>query len=247
MNLSFARPSKPISMAKFPVIRPKPSSAFLLILISALIGFELFNFSTTDYALRDLLGDLTFFEYRWSTILALAFCGIDFAGIGKLFGGKAQQRETRESWYLFAAWLLAAAMNAMLTWWGVALAISDHVVKSSAVLDTRTITVMVPLFVAVMVWLIRILVIGSLSAAAEAITTSERVQPEKPVIRRDNVPAKPAGTPILNRMNPITPNTLRSNAQLHNRSPRTEPTYHSLRGNQNSSVNGSGTFNSSGR
>jgi hypothetical protein len=31
--------------------------------------------------------------------------------------------EPAEVWYLFGAWLLAAAMNAMLTWWGVSVAI----------------------------------------------------------------------------------------------------------------------------
>ena len=233
-------------MAKFPVIRPKPSSAFLLILISALIAFELFNFSTTDFALRDLLGDLKFMGYQWSTILALAFCGIDFAGIAKLFGGEEKKQDTKESWYLFAAWLLAAAMNAMLTWWGVALAISDHVVKSSAVLDTRMLTVGVPLFVAIMVWLIRILVIGSLSSAAESLRSPTASQAPTPTVRRESIPAKPASTPILNRMNPVTPSNIRSNINLSKSRSRGEPTYHSLHNTTNKPAN-SGILNSSSR
>ena len=89
--------------------------AFGIIIIAALLAFEIFNFSTTDYALSDLLGDLSFLGVRWATILAIAFCGIDFAGIARLFTPEEGADEPAEVWYLFGAWLLAATMNAMLT------------------------------------------------------------------------------------------------------------------------------------
>ena len=54
------------------------------ILLGALLAFEVFNYSTTDFALRDVLGDLRFAGIHWSTILSIAFCGIDFAGIARL-------------------------------------------------------------------------------------------------------------------------------------------------------------------
>src|SRR5512134_2184796 len=84
--------------------------AFGLIIIAALIAFEIFNFSTTMYALSDLLGDLEFASIKWATILAIAFCGIDFAGIARLFTPEAGDKEPSEAWYLFGAWLLAATM-----------------------------------------------------------------------------------------------------------------------------------------
>jgi hypothetical protein len=91
---------------------------FGLMIIAALLAFEAFNYTTTDYALRDLLGDLDFLGIYWATILAIAFCGIDFAGIARLFTPEQGSDEPVEVWYLFGAWLLAATMNAMLTWWG---------------------------------------------------------------------------------------------------------------------------------
>jgi hypothetical protein len=94
-----------------------------LILAVALAGFEMFNFSTTQYALGDLLGNLKFFGIQWATILAIAFCGIDFAGIGRLFLPDNEGSSGQETWYLFGAWLLAATMNALLTWWGVSMAL----------------------------------------------------------------------------------------------------------------------------
>ena len=43
-----------------------------MIILGALVAFEVFNFSTTEFALRDLLGSLNFAGFRWSSILAVA-------------------------------------------------------------------------------------------------------------------------------------------------------------------------------
>ena len=63
----------------------KRGAAWGAIIIAALMAFEIFNYSTTEFALGDVLGSLRFLGIRWSTIMALAFCGIDFAGIARLF------------------------------------------------------------------------------------------------------------------------------------------------------------------
>ena len=106
----------------------KPSRGLILgvWILGALVAFEIFNYTTTDFALSDLLGDLRFMGLRWATILAIAFCGIDFAGLARLFTSERGGGEPKEVWYLFGAWLLAAGMNAMLTWWGVAIAVLNH-------------------------------------------------------------------------------------------------------------------------
>ncbi|MBE0696566.1 MAG: hypothetical protein IH586_06555 [Anaerolineaceae bacterium] len=147
----------------------KPSIAFVVMIFGALIAFEIFNYSTTDLALGDLLGNLTFAGIHWSTILALAFCGIDFAGIARLFTPEQGMDEPKEVWYLFGAWMLAATMNAILTWWGVSMAVANHSTQSSTVIDPKTITTVVPVFVAIMVWVIRILIIGTLSLAMDRL------------------------------------------------------------------------------
>jgi uncharacterized membrane protein YgcG len=164
-------PSNTQSSLNYPeaLNKVKPNLAFVVIILGALIAFEIFNYSTTDHALRDLLGNLTFAGLRWSTILAIAFCGIDFAGIARLFTPEQGSDEPKEVWYLFGAWLLAATMNAVLTWWGVSMAIANHSLQSSTVIDPQMITTVVPLFVAIMVWVIRILIIGSLSLAMDRL------------------------------------------------------------------------------
>jgi len=143
--------------------------AWGVIIIGALLAFEMFNYSTTQFALNDVLGNLKFAGIRWATILALAFCGIDFAGIARLLTPEQGRDEPAEVWYLFGAWLLAAAMNATLTWWGVAVAISSHSTLSSEVISNTTLTRVVPVFVAIMVWLIRVLIIGTFSVKGEKL------------------------------------------------------------------------------
>jgi hypothetical protein len=149
------------------------------ILVGALLAFEIFNYSTTDFALTDLLGrELKFAGMRWATILSIAFCGIDFAGIARLFTPEQGREEPAEVWYLFGAWLLAASMNACLTWWGISVAVMSHTVVGSSLVSQATMTKAIPVFVAVMVWLIRVLIIGTFSMAGE---------------RLFNIGARPAG------------------------------------------------------
>ncbi len=171
----------------------RPSLAFVVIIFGALIAFEIFNFSTTDHALGDLLGDLTFAGLPWSTVLAVAFCGIDFAGIARLFTPEQGMDEPKEVWYLFGAWLLAATMNAILTWWGVSIAVAQHGVQSSSVVDPRTITSVVPVFVAIMVWVIRILIIGTLSLTLDRMLHPGLAQrtPLQSVMNTQHTPVHP--------------------------------------------------------
>ena len=194
------------------------------ILVTALLAFEVFNYSTTDFALRDVLGDLRFAGLRWSTVLSIAFCGIDFAGIARLFTPEKGRDEPAEVWYLFGAWLLAATMNAMLTWWGVSIAVLNHASAGSVLLGQATMTKAVPIFVAVMVWLIRVLIIGTFSVAGENLFSLAEDQPYSQ--RRAQRPAVepvrgPAPTFVRPAVKPIS-------AMPNNRPSRVEPSYHPI-------------------
>jgi hypothetical protein len=157
-----------------------------VIIITALFAFEVFNYSTTDFALTDLLGNLRFAGLRWATILAIAFCGIDFAGIARLFTPEGTHKTDNETWYLFGAWLLAATMNAMLTWWGVSLAILNHDTLGNAVIGREVLLRAVPIFVALMVWLIRVLIIGTFSVAGDRLFSIGDEQRPRQIARPAN-------------------------------------------------------------
>src|SRR6185295_3405001 len=112
--------SMPIKLSLLPVILKAARKRGLIfggIILSALLAFEVFNYSSTSFALQGILGNLAFGPLKWATILAIAFCGIDFAGIARIFTPEKGRDEPAEVWYLFAAWLLAATFNATLTWW----------------------------------------------------------------------------------------------------------------------------------
>lgn len=140
-----------------------------IILVVALIAFEIFNFDTTRFALNNLLGDVAFFSIAWATILAIAFCAIDFAGLARLFTPeKSLKDEPRAVWFLMGAWLLGATMNAVMTWWAVSVSLLSHEFGNE-VLGREALLRYVPIFVAGLVWLTRILFIGAFSVAGEHI------------------------------------------------------------------------------
>ncbi len=166
-------------------------AAWGAMIIAALLAFEVFNFSTTQYALHDMLGDLAFAGMKWATILAIAFCGIDFAGIARIFTPEQGRDEPAEVYYLFGAWMLAAGFNATLTWWGVSVAIaSNGAIQGTAAVSAATLTKVVPIFVAAMVWLVRLLIIGTFSLAGDRLfTTAQANQNSYP--RQYNPPPQP--------------------------------------------------------
>lgn len=231
MNYADSRSSfNPLDRLRHLRVRPGLLTGGLI--IGALLAFEVFNYSTTDYALRDLLGELTFAGVHWATILAIAFCGIDFAGIARLFTPQQGSDEPKEVWYLFGAWLLAATMNAGLTWWGISMAIVNHSVQSTAVIDTDTLTKVIPVFVALMVWVIRILIIGTLSVAGDRLFGGETQRPSVRNTRSTGIaasaqPVNLAGPTPAHRTSSFS-SSLRQAANNAEPAPRPEPTYHSV-------------------
>jgi hypothetical protein len=205
----------------------KRGALFGIVLLGALAAFEIFNYSTTEFALNDLLGtSLRFMGIRWATILSLAFCGIDFAGIARLFTPEQGRREPVEVWYLLGAWLLAAAMNATLTWWGVAVAVRSHPVLSDLVMKRETLVSAVPIFVALMVWVIRVLLIGTFSMAGERMFSMLGDRPAP--TQRLNTTMRPAQVPLARPAILRTSQNTPRNRPLRpvRPAPKPEPTYH---------------------
>ena len=222
-------------------------AAWGIMIIGALLAFEIFNFSTTQFALLDVLGGLTFAGFRWASILAIAFCGIDFAGIARIFTPEQGADEPKEIYYLFGAWLLAAGFNAILTWWGVSVAIVNNVSQSGeAIISNQTMTKVVPIFVAAMILLIRVLIIGTFSLAGDRLFTTEQRSAYNHPRPAQQQTYRPANQPILrpasslNRPVQGAQNTFRPAPkpplQQTSFTPR-EPSYHNL------SYNGNGQNN----
>lgn len=206
----------------------KRGAIFGVILVAALLSFEVFNFSTTAFALSDVLGDLKTGGVPWSTILAFAFCGIDFAGIARIFTPQQGRDEPAEVWYLFGAWLLAAGFNATLTWWGVSVAVLEHQSAGTALIGEATLIKAVPIFVAVMVWLIRVLIIGTFSMAGENMFTMVEVQPSAQRNLQPNLQSNPRPLTQTQRIQPNANYPRPAPKPLPINRPIPEPTYHPI-------------------
>lgn len=144
-----------------------------IILSVALFAFEIFNFDTTQYALRNLLGEVRFAGILWATILAIAFCAIDFAGLVRIVTPEKGREEPKVVWFLMGAWLLGTMANAIMTWWAVSLTLLNHDFGNE-VLSRQQLLRYVPIFVAALVWLTRILFIGAFSVAGEEMLDKKR-------------------------------------------------------------------------
>ncbi len=209
-------------LSTFQSLSKRRGALFGIILLLALLAFEVFNYTTTDFALTDVLGNnLKFLGIRWATILSIAFCAIDFAGIARLFTPEQGRDEPAEVWYLFAAWVLAAGMNATLTWWGVAVAINGHTAQGTAIIGPETMNKAVPVFVAMMVWLIRILIIGTFSMAGERIFSIDAAHLNRAPANRYEAPR-----PVTTANTPVTPRPMPRPEPAAAAHTRNEPSYH---------------------
>jgi hypothetical protein len=183
-----------------------------IILFTALIAFEIFNFDTTRFALGSILGDISFMGLTWASILAVAFCAIDFAGLARLFTPERGKDEPKAVWFLMGAWFLGATMNAVMTWWAVSLTLLSHDFGNE-VLSREQLLQFVPIFVAALVLLTRILFIGALSVAGEHVfeqaragrarAQTARPQPQPSQRQPASLPSTlPSATPGMRRIFP---------------------------------------------
>ena len=159
-------------------LKLEKGGAYTLVIILALAGFELFNFSTTRFALSDMLGDFGG-TASWPVVLALAFCAMDMAGIARILSAPDAEAGGRSGWYLLGAWAVAGAMNAGLTWWGISVAVYNQPAHDVLLVDPMTYVTLVPVIVAVLVWVIRVLIIGALVTSVEKADAKKKVSTKR--------------------------------------------------------------------
>jgi uncharacterized membrane protein len=91
-----------------------------LIMLGALLAFEIVNFSTTEHVLLGIMGRDNFLTLSVATWLAIAFCAADFGGLSRMFTEESNFKKEKSGVKLMTAvWLLAASFNAALTYWYV--------------------------------------------------------------------------------------------------------------------------------
>jgi hypothetical protein len=115
----------------------------------------------------------------------------------------------------------------MLTWWGVSIALLNHDSLGNAVVSQDTLLKVVPIFVALMVWLIRVMIIGTFSVAGPRLFS--QVERGESAARTASQPRRVLGKP--------SPSVTYSQSSTFKPAPKTppmpensytrpEPTYH---------------------
>ena len=150
-------------------------NGWTLVLFASLGAFEYFSFSTISFALQDMMGMQGAGPLSWYVILSLAFCAVDLMGITFLLRDDPEtESNSPRSWYILGAWVVVAAMNTGLTWWGVSVAVYNTPVENALIIDPMVFVKAVPVIVAVIVWVIRVLIIGALVSSFD-----NKSQPKK--------------------------------------------------------------------
>ncbi|MBN2256795.1 MAG: hypothetical protein JW704_03095 [Anaerolineaceae bacterium] len=129
----------------------------------ALLAFQGFNYATSFFALSRLLGSQATAGLSWAAVLAVAFCCIDLAGITLMYNPAKVVKQTISERRLIIAWLLAAGLNTLLTWHGISMAILARQMQTGWIVDSLALVKILPAFMTLMIWFIRISIIGSFS------------------------------------------------------------------------------------
>ncbi|MCC6985510.1 MAG: hypothetical protein IT309_03700, partial [Anaerolineales bacterium] len=83
----------------------------------------------------------------------------------------------------------------VLTWWGVSVAIQNHNTLGGSLVGQATMIKIVPIVVACMVWLIRVLLIGTFSVAGERLFTLADIYDRNSSYRNAPASSYPAAHP----------------------------------------------------
>jgi len=146
----------------------------------AILAFEIFNYATTEIAVTSILGDIRVLGISLGTLFALAACLADVGGISRAMNQETSlSKEPTEVWLAVGAWLVAAFLNALMTWYSV---LELMVVRDigNELITRNELLVYVPVSVALFVFIIRFTLINSLVYGLDHMRTAPKQRKSLP-------------------------------------------------------------------
>jgi len=129
-----------------------------LVIVGAIVCFELFNFGTNRDVLDGIFGNVFFLTLSAGTWLAAGACFIDFGGLSRIFTSETSMRqESIEIKAVTLGWLFASIFNAWLTFVWVSYRLEGGTANLPRNLADDTFAISVA--IAVFVFLIRLVLI----------------------------------------------------------------------------------------
>ena len=100
MNLTATRTSLRNPLASLSKTHVRPTAVYSGIIVLALIAFEAFNYSTTAYALRDLLGNHALHRHPLGNLDGTGILRVlTSPGLPRLVTQRGRQESQKEAWY----------------------------------------------------------------------------------------------------------------------------------------------------
>jgi hypothetical protein len=191
---------------------------FGFLIVIGLLAFDLFNFATTKTSLESFIGAETILGISIAQALAIAFCAVDLGGLTSLFTSEKGIDEPWWVWMFGAGWLVASLANAALTWWAVLLGIQTAPAIRNPLFTAEQLYTYVPAILAITVWLIRLLLVGTTIIAWDRSDPLPKLKkkalpqsfPQRPPIQKPapqfigQMPPKPNGNGALAVSGPAT-------------------------------------------
>ncbi|MBN1965150.1 MAG: hypothetical protein JW910_10925, partial [Anaerolineae bacterium] len=103
------------------------------------------------------------------------------------------RKEPKEIWLLTGAWFLGASMNAIMTWWAVGSALAANPGLGNELLTRQQILDYAPVFIAILVWFTRILIIGTFAFAGDHIFSTAHPANSRDTVNGTASPARRFG------------------------------------------------------
>lgn len=153
------------------------------IIFLCLLCFEIFSYSSSYEAIDRLTGMTT-----WATMLAFAFCAVDFAGLAKLVMPEMRNLPEMPLFFLSGAWVLSAIGDTSLTWFVVSTQTSTltrHILVTAGVLSPKFFTTWLPLLVAVFTWGVQVFLVTRIGAITDKLVTEKEDAGGRRVSRRN--------------------------------------------------------------
>lgn len=130
-----------------------------ILLLVALAVFEFINYTTTVAAVNSIIGVrevslILLNTVQFATLIGLATCLLDFAGIARIFTPERGNDEPRAVYVLFFVWLCAAVINAGLTWWVASIWVATGYAGGNPAVSYESVVKWAPIILASLFFLI---------------------------------------------------------------------------------------------
>jgi len=149
---------RPLNMKTNNMIKRLLAVLAAVVIVAAIVCFELFNFGTNRDVLDGIFGNVVFLTLSAGTWLAAGACLVDFGGLSRIFTSETNMRqESIEIKAVTLGWFFASIFNAWLTFVWVSYRLEGGAAALPRNLADDTFAIAVA--IAVFVFLVRLVLI----------------------------------------------------------------------------------------